>query len=221
MRRTALLVCGGAAASLLFLSSGPAGASENLMSVIVEDFNEAWSYTASENLDTAKAKVTVIDAGAQNDLLWPQESEGRPKKSMGFKCGFYNRGYNYITFTPKEPIVLPGRARRIQIWVMGMKYNYDLELWLEDFRGMTHRLDMGNLNFAGWRGLTRDIPWQIPQQESAYPADRPLRITKMVLRTTPDERADRFYVYFDQIRVLSDIYEQPFDGLDLIKKSGW
>lgn len=217
--RIAVMLWGSLLASAVFF--GATASAENITSVLVEDFNEAWSYTASENLDQAKAKITVIEAGAQNDLLWPEESEGRQKRSMGFKCGFHSRGYNHVTFIPPKPITLPGRARRIQIWVMGMKYNYDLEIWVEDFRGMSHKLEMGNLNFAGWRGLTRDIPWYIPQQESEYPSDRPLRITKIVVRTTPDQRPDRFYVYFDQIRVLTDIYEQPFDGLELIKKSGW
>jgi hypothetical protein len=86
---------------------------------------------------------------------------------------------------------------------------------------MTYKLDMGSLYFSGWQSMTRELPWYVPQQESAYPADRPLKITKMVLRANPDERIDRFYFYADQIRVLTDIYEQPFDGLDLIKKSGW
>lgn len=207
--------------AVLLVVTVPVLASENVTSVLIEDFNEAWTYTASENLDTAKAKITVVDDGARNDLLYPDEAAGKAKKSMGFKCGFYNRGYNHVTFTPAKPITLPGRAKKIQIWVMGLKYNWTLELWVEDHRGMTHKIEMGSLNYAGWQSMTRDLPWYIPQQESAYPADKPIKLTKMILRAHPDERIDRFYFYADQIRVMTDIYEQPFDGLDLIKKSGW
>jgi len=196
-------------------------ASENVTSVLVEDFNELWTYTASENLDKEKAKITIVDAGANNDLLYPEESQGRPKKSLGFKCGFYNQGFNWITFFPPKPIVLPGKAKKIQLWVMGMKYRYNLEIWLEDYLGMAHKIDMGSIYFSGWKSMTREIPWYVPQQESSYPMDRPLKITKIILRADPDERCDRFYIYLDQIRIITDIYEEPFDGLDLIKKSGW
>jgi hypothetical protein len=40
-------------------------------------------------------------------------------------------------------------------------------------------------------------------------------LVKFVLWTKPHERVDDFYVYFDQVKIFSDMFESPFDGGDL------
>jgi len=195
---------------------------QNVTSIAVEDFDNLWTYKPKPNtLDEAKASIKVIDSGANLDLLYPAESQGKPKKSLGFKCGFLHRGYNWVEFYPPNPILLPGKARQLQIWVCGMMYRYTLEIYVEDYRGFQYCIDMGSLYFGGWQSMTRDIPSYIPQSEENYPKDRPLKITKIVVRSDPYERIDRFFVYFDQIKVVTDVYTQLFDGWELIQKSGW
>ncbi len=191
---------------------------ENVSSIIVDDFTEAWSYKASANIDTDKTKIQVMDGGAKNDNLYPSDSQ-QAKKCMAFKSGFLSRGYNYIEFYPAKPILLPGKARAIQLWTLGMKYNWNLEIWVVDYQGIYHKIDFGNLNFEGWQSITKEIPAQIPQQDASYPKDKPIKIVKMIVRSDPNERIDRFYFAIDQIKVITDIYQEAFDGMDLINKS--
>jgi hypothetical protein len=196
--------------------------SKNVTSIAIEDFDQLWTWKAKPGtIDEAKAQIKIIDSGAELALLYPEEEKGKTRKSLGFKCGFLHRGYNWVEFYPPGVIELPGKSKQIQIWVCGMKYNYTLEIYVEDYRGMIHKIEMGSLYFSGWRSLTRDLPSYIPQEEENYPKDRPLRITKIVVRADPYERIDRFYVYFDQIKVITDVYSEQFDGLELIRKSDW
>jgi hypothetical protein len=41
-------------------------------------------------------------------------------------------------------------------------------------------------------------------------------LTKIVVRTDPEERVDGFYVYFDQFKVLTDMHQNPYDGRTLM-----
>lgn len=191
---------------------------ENVASIIVDDFNTAWSFKASGNVDNDKTKIQVMDGGAKNDNLYPSDSQSA-KKCMAFKSGFLSRGFNYVEFYPAQPILLPGKARAIQLWILGMKYRWNLEVWVVDYQGFYHKIDFGSMYFEGWQSITKIIPSQIPQQDESYPKDKPLKIVKMVVRSDPNERIDRFYFAIDQIKVVTDIYQEAFDGMDLINKS--
>jgi hypothetical protein len=43
-----------------------------------------------------------------------------------------------------------------------------------------------------------------------------LLLTKIVVRTEPTERVDGFFTYFDQLKVLSDVHQSPFDGKPML-----
>ncbi len=193
---------------------------ENVASIVLDDFNDAWTYRASANIDADKTKLSIMDGGAKNDNLYPAgDDQSKAKKCMGLKAGFQNKGFNYVELYPPKPIVIPGKARAIQLWLLGMKYTWNLEVWLMDFNGMLHKMDFGSLYFEGWQSMTREIPNQIPQQDASYPKDKPLKLVKIVLRGDPENRYDRFYFAIDQIKVISDIYQETFEGMDLINKS--
>jgi len=122
-------------------------------------------------------------------------------------------------------IQLPGRAKAISLWVHGRGHPYTLELWVKDYRGDVHILDKQTVDFVGWRPLTFNIPNNIPQAASTYPVTRTAKLVRMVLRevtnvsgvhsATSRRKATDAYVFFDQIKVLTDTYEVSFDGQDL------
>jgi len=122
----------------------------------------------------------------------------------------------------QEPgIELPGRAKAISLWVHGRGHPYDLELWLKDFKGDTHILKMGSVKFVGWRPMKADIPASVPQSYASYPQTRVTKIVRIVLRAQPNAHAaelmENTYFFFDQIKVLTDMYEVNFDGTELHK----
>jgi hypothetical protein len=114
-----------------------------------------------------------------------------------------------------DPIVFEGRVQAISVWVWGSNYDYYLEAHLEDYRGITHVLPMGDLSYEGWQNLTVEIPGVIPQSVQYIPKLQRLKLVKFMLWTRPDERVSNFYLYIDQIKIVTDLFETRYDGDEL------
>jgi hypothetical protein len=76
-------------------------------------------------------------------------------------------------------------------------------------------LSFGSIRFAGWKNLRTRIPGSIPQAWRYLPRLRNLELTKLVLWTQPNEKVDEFYIYLDQLKVTTDLFETSFDGDEL------
>jgi hypothetical protein len=164
------------------------------------------------------------------EALFGRYFEGAERlRALGVHAKWDRKGYNYFELVPvaegsdgdmvPTPIPIRGKASRLDLWVWGGNYNYYLEVHLLDHRGVPHRLFVSDLNFTGWRNLSLDIPNAIPQFVRWIPQERPLSITKFVVWTRPDERVDDFYIYFDELKVLTDVAENRFDGDQLAQPS--
>ncbi|MBN2441026.1 MAG: flagellar filament outer layer protein FlaA [Spirochaetales bacterium] len=114
-----------------------------------------------------------------------------------------------------DPIVFEGRTKALSVWAWGANFNYYFEVHLEDHRGIVHVLPLGDLTFTGWKNLTIEIPSAIPQAEKYIPKLRRLKLIKFMVWTRPDERVSGFYMYLDQIKILTDIFETRYDGDEL------
>jgi hypothetical protein len=116
---------------------------------------------------------------------------------------------------------LPGRVRGISLWVMGQGAPYDLEAWVKDYRGETHVLKFGSVNFVGWRPVTASIPAGMPQADRSSSDSRTAKLTRFVLRAqvnaSSEELYETSYFFFDQLKVLANLYRPNFDGVDLEK----
>ncbi len=124
-------------------------------------------------------------------------------------------------------IQLPGRAKAISMWVHARGFPYTIELWVKDYKGDVHILEKQSVNFVGWRPMTFEIPEKMPQSSDTYPVTRVSKLVRIVLREvtavageysgTSTRNSEDVYVFFDQIKVLTDTYEVYFDGQDLHK----
>ena len=127
-------------------------------------------------------------------------------------------------------IQLPGRAKGISMWVQARNHNFTLEVWIKDWRGDTHRVLMeaqpklskrGSINFLGWRPMMAKMPLFMPQAVGSFPQTKYAKITRFVIRSAPEARAgEEVRIWFDQLKVLTDVYESNFDGLELDKGFG-
>lgn len=190
-------------------------------------------------------ELKIID-GAPSDLSpekWAANKKGmEAKKCLGVYFRFKYPGYNSVHLIPPpetqwdEPatkvvtydrstgkdiqenaIQMPGKAKGISLWVHGRGNDYYLECWVKDYRGEVHILKFGSMNFVGWRPLKAEIPPYVPQAIESYPQTKVLKIMRFVMRSTPDANIEDTYVFIDQIKVLTDVYEVNFDGSDLHK----
>jgi len=189
-----------------------------------------WAVDASKFASVIKGdkfpKLTKVDA-------WPMALYGLNKSNMeisslGIWGKFDRRGYNWIDVYPAVPgtgkdgeepepfeIPMPGRLQYLDMWVWGSNLNYYMEAYFRDYQGVVHTLYMGNLAYVGWKNLRVKIPNNIPQAKRVLPRYAGLTFVKFRIWTTPVERVDNFYVYFNNLKVLTDTFESMFDGDDL------
>lgn len=148
---------------------------------------------------------------------------GVTPRALGAQAAFDRQGYNYLEFIPVEDqdgedgpvptgIEIPGIVKNLDFWVWGSNYNFYMEIHLQDYRGISHVLRVDDINYRGWQNLRVNIPTSIPQNVTYVPQRKGLELVKIVLWTTPDENVSGFYVYLDQIKVFTDVFQQPFDG---------
>ena len=178
---------------------------------------------------------------------WSPTGLGLQKERiMGVYFRFRYPGFNSVHFVPpkevdwrtREPFMrpnafgeltrerglqLPGRPRAISIWVQGRGHDYNLEAWVTDHTGGVHVLHFGSINFIGWRPMIVNIPITVPIPPKALPQVNVIRLSELILRSRTNspyirEMISDTYVFFDQIKVLTDMYESFFEGLDLYKE---
>jgi len=201
---------------------------ESLESKILESFDpdtrtSDWIVRGSKFVTEGFPRQTYAKA-------WPEALHGVNRDNvdyqvLGVNAQFDRQGYNYLEFIPVKkddagelvpnPIDIPGRVKSLDMWIWGSQYDYYMEVDLEDYTGVVWTLNLGNINYTGWRNLRVEIPHYIPQAVTYIPYLKSLKLLKFKLWTRPSERVNNFYIYLDQVKVLTDMFETGFDGDDL------
>jgi len=202
----------------------------NLVSRVLESFDDpnvrTWAFIPSKFGYDLEGKSLFEKRYVDT---WPEALFGKNRnkenlKVLGVHGSFLRKGYNYLEIVPgkgegadftPEPILFPGRAGILDLWVWGSNHNYYLEVHVRDYQGVFHVLPLGSIQHQGWKNLSVKIPGSIPQSWQYLPESRQMALTKFVLWTRPQEKVDDFYLYIDQIKVLTDLFEKRFDGDDL------
>ncbi|MFC1503934.1 flagellar filament outer layer protein FlaA [Spirochaetota bacterium] len=143
-------------------------------------------------------------------------STEQSKQSLGVHTAFKRKGYNFIDImpiTPAKPI--PGKVKSLDVWVWGGNFTYTMDIHLEDFRGYIHKMPLGDLHYYGWKNKSVDIHQSIPQAEPYAPSLKGLTFRKFRIWSTPTERVDRFHVFLDYFKAVSDIYSPQYNGFEL------
>lgn len=211
----------------------------NLESVVVQNFddpaNQPWFVIGSKFSTPGFPMLSYVKA-------WPTAVYGTAPKddirALGIAMLFDRKEYNWVDIVPGkktgtaeqptyEPVELPlkGRVKMLDMWVWSANYNYYLEAYVRDYKGIVYVIPMGDLNFVGWKNLRISIPDNIPQGQKYLPRREGLTLVKFRLWTRPTEAVKQavrdpaatdfdksIKVYFDNIKVLTDTFETLFDG---------
>jgi hypothetical protein len=144
---------------------------------------------------------------------------------FGVRVDYLRRGHTSFTIYPTRPIPIEGITKTVSVWVAGRNFNHELYIMIEDFFGRPFELFVGRLNFQGWKKLTVAIPPQaddgisgIVQRNYHYNNQMGIKITGFRIEVDPMEAYGSYYVYFDDLRAVTDLFAEnnrdPDDMLD-------
>jgi hypothetical protein len=203
----------------------------NLESKIIQDFSKPeaqnWFVLGSKFSTGDFPRCGFIKGGPTAILADP--SADKNTQSLGVAMLFDREEYNWVDIIPgtkDKPVELPlpGRVKMFDLWVWSGNYNYYLEAFIRDYRGVVHTLSMGDLDFVGWKNIRVNVPDNIIQAKKYLPKREGLSFVKFRIWTRPLEvvvipgAADRSDLdksvkfYFNNIKVLTDTFESLFDG---------
>lgn len=127
---------------------------------------------------------------------------------LGAKVYFYRRGVINFSIKPVRPIPVQGISKTLSVWVVGRNSNHRLEAVVADHFGNKAVLDMGKLNFLGWKKLTVSIPPSIKQRDYHYANQMGLTFEGFNIKCELSETYGSYYIYFDDLRVVTDLFSE-------------
>lgn len=173
----------------------------------------AWNVHMSPDYGVISAR-NFQGSPAMNEPVKGEESNpDNDTQVLGVKVEFFRRGINSFYITSQRPIPIEGITKTISMWVCGRNQGHDLYILIEDYFGRDYELYMGNLGFSGWKKLTCVVPPSPDSehgivQHSAYYGDRPgVRILGFRVDCNPMLAKGTYYVYFDDLRCVTDLYD--------------
>jgi Flagellar filament outer layer protein Flaa len=199
-------------------------AQQLLKEVSVEKFEDAAYWYPSMALDMGIAQVKRLTGSPAAKQPIPDEGtigiKEDDKYVLGVKVSFFHRGVAEFSVHPQYPIPIEGIVKTISVWVVGRNFNHVLKMQFTDYRGQSQELTVGALNFIGWKKLTVAIPPSILQTEYHYTYHSGLRFTGLKVETDPMDSFGTYYVYFDDLRAVTDLFgESKRDSDDM--SDGW
>jgi hypothetical protein len=190
-----------------------------LSEISVDKFEMEGFWSASISSDSGFTVSRLFEGGPRNKT--PVEGEAGldipDTKVLGAKVDFLRRGYTSLFITAARPIPVEGIVKSVSLWVAGRNYNHRLVLLIQDFYGRNFEIQMGRLNFQGWKNLVAVIPPQqelgmngIVQQNYHYSNISGLKIVGFRIDCDLIETFGSYYVYLDDLRASTDLFTENF-----------
>ncbi len=202
----------------------------NYETYIVDNFDNPdgpdWTwFAAGSKFATKGYPVLKYFDGMPNAIRVMQQKEDGAYKFMGLEAKFDRKGDNWVDIVPMKPgsqdpkdrfeIPFKGRIARLDMWVWGANYAYDLEILVRDSTGRVHTIPVGLVNHEGWKNLSVNIPGNIQQASLYLNGVQQMSFVAFRVRSRPTERVDSFYIFFDQFKALTDTFLPSYDGYEL------
>jgi hypothetical protein len=139
---------------------------------------------------------------------------------LGVKASFFRRGTAELYVEAIRPLQVPGVTKTISMWVVGRNFNHRLNVVVADYFGNINILDMGKLNFSGWKQMTVAVPPTIVQRDYHYADRMGLQILGFLIEPDLLETYGTYYVYFDDLRAYTDLFADEVRDTDDMT-DGW
>jgi hypothetical protein len=192
-------------------------AQQNLKEISIEKFEHEGYWLSSMSSDEGYTTTRLFSGGPSGkEPLAEEENMTIPDRYvLGTRIDFLRRGHSSFTLYPVRPIPIEGITKTISVWVAGRNFNHTLSLLIQDYFGRHYELYVGKLNFQGWKKLTIAVPPQaedgvngIVQRNYHYNNQMGIRITGFRVDCDPMEAQGSYYIYFDDLRAVTDLFAE-------------
>ncbi|MCG8480662.1 MAG: flagellar filament outer layer protein FlaA [Spirochaetales bacterium] len=196
-------------------------AQQNLQEISIDRFEDPGFWLSSIPADRGLILHRRVAGGPDDKQPIPGEVEAGVQATdenvIGMRVNFYRRGATTISLRPARPLAVPGIVKTLSLWVVGRNTNHQLSIVLEDYFGNVNVLPLGRLNFSGWKQMTVAVPPSLRQRDSHYTVETGIRVLGLVIDTDINEAYGTFYVYFDDLRAITDLFaEESRDPDDMV-----
>jgi hypothetical protein len=205
---------------------GVESAQQMLKEVSVDKFENAGFWVSNMSTDEGYPTTRLFEgAPVGKKPIEDEKNLNLPDKYvLGTRVDFLRRGYTDFSVYPIRPIPIEGITKTISVWVVGRNYNHVLNILVQDFFGRKYELYLGRLNFQGWKKMTVAVPPQsndgvsgIVQRNYHYNTHMGIKIIGFRIDCDPMEAYGSYYIYFDDIRAVTDLFaEDSRDPDDMV-----
>ena len=194
---------------------------------LIEDFENAEDWVAYSTTPVGETRsqrmVQVGDIKSTSDDIPPREGEAysinqrpnNPNHILGIKTYFNYSGIDRVEIKPPQELMMRGIVKQFSVWVLGRGYRHSLYVKVRDYRNKIHRLNMGSLNFLGWRKMIVIVPTSIRQPTKYGRKSQRLRFVSLFVESNIHEKAGIFYFYVDGLKAIIDRSGLQYPGSEI------
>jgi len=193
-------------------------AQQKLKEVSISKFEDAGYWYAAISRDDGLATLRrFVGSPKDKEPIEGEEEAGiqeQDKYVVGMKIQYFFRGPKTFAIYPVRPLPVEGICKTVSVWVVGRNFNHVLKLMVEDQYGGYAEITMGKLNFSGWKKLTVAIPPSLRQKDYHFTAKAGIKILGFKILTDPIESYGSYYIYFDDLRAVTDLFAEEDRDVD-------
>ena len=128
--------------------------------------------------------------------------------SGALQYSFPTAGNDYVVFTPRPAITIPGTPSQVGVWVYGDGSGHALKLWLKDAQGEVLQYRLGFVGAAGWSLMQASVgnavePYNRVSGGGNLRLDFPASVIAIVLDDEPDSASGGGTIYLDDMTAFS------------------
>jgi hypothetical protein len=192
-------------------------AQQNLKEISIDKFEHDSYWSGFISPDDGFINVRLHEGTPAGKEPVPEEADLNivDNHVLGVRVDFLHRGNVSFSLYPRRPIPIEGITKTISVWAVGRNYNHVLKIIIQDFFGRQFELQMGKLNFQGWKRLTVAIPSQpligkagIVQKDYHYTNQLGIKVVGFKVECDPAEAAGTYYLYLDDLRATTDLFAE-------------
>ena len=196
-------------------------AQQELREISISKFEDAGMWRSQMPRDAGITSIRkIVGNPVDKEPIAGEEEAGIQEPDeyvLGTKVSFYKRSVTSFSVMPSNPMPVEGICKTVSVWVIGRNTDHVLKLLIRDQFGHKAEVTMGKLNFAGWKKMTVAIPTNIVQKDYHYVNKMGIEILGFRIDCNPEEAYGSYYIYFDDLRAVTDLFaEDSRDPDDMV-----